>query len=222
MADQVSLFAPDPRRFSEYSVHPSLTEALFKRRQYNLNAANRSANSVSLHRCLEAFTRPERLDEDNAQYCSKCRGRVRAMKTMELWRLPNVLVVHLKRFEFKHTFRREKLETFVEFSDGGAGHGTVLREHFEGGREGHTQDGAQRPSWCGSLLRPGRMWRQQRPAAGHGRVRARRHPGYLRSLRRDEPLRPDGIRPLHGVRSTMERAQHGSGNVGAVRRFIRP
>ena len=37
------------------------------------------------------------------------------MKTMELWRLPNVLIVHLKRFEFKHALRRDKLDTLVDF-----------------------------------------------------------------------------------------------------------
>jgi ubiquitin carboxyl-terminal hydrolase 4/11/15 len=37
------------------------------------------------------------------------------MKTMELWRLPNVLIVHLKRFEFKHAMRRDKLDTLVDF-----------------------------------------------------------------------------------------------------------
>ena len=34
---------------------------------------------------------------------------------MELWRLPDVLVVHLKRFEFRNVLRREKLETFVDY-----------------------------------------------------------------------------------------------------------
>ena len=37
------------------------------------------------------------------------------MKAMELWRLPNILVVHLKRFEFKNVLRRDKLETLVNF-----------------------------------------------------------------------------------------------------------
>eukprot|EP00560_Eucampia_antarctica_P006996 CAMPEP_0197830410 /NCGR_PEP_ID=MMETSP1437-20131217/7020_1 /TAXON_ID=49252 ORGANISM="Eucampia antarctica, Strain CCMP1452" /NCGR_SAMPLE_ID=MMETSP1437 /ASSEMBLY_ACC=CAM_ASM_001096 /LENGTH=138 /DNA_ID=CAMNT_0043432803 /DNA_START=44 /DNA_END=460 /DNA_ORIENTATION=+ len=34
---------------------------------------------------------------------------------MELWKLPNILIIHLKRFEFKHALRREKLDTFVDF-----------------------------------------------------------------------------------------------------------
>ena len=35
---------------------------------------------------------------------------------MQLWRLPNILVITLKRFEFKHhILRRDKLDTLVDF-----------------------------------------------------------------------------------------------------------
>lgn len=70
---------------------------------------------LTLDDCFDNFTHSERLDEDNKWYCSKCKDHVRAEKAMSLWRLPNILVIHLKRFEFKHSLRREKLETFVDF-----------------------------------------------------------------------------------------------------------
>lgn len=70
---------------------------------------------VTLDQCFETFTKPERLDEHNMWYCSSCKEHVCAMKTMELWKLPNVLIVHLKRFEFKHGLRRDKLDTLVDF-----------------------------------------------------------------------------------------------------------
>jgi len=78
-------------------------------------------NAVTLDECFETFTKPERLDEHNTWYCSTCKEHVRAMKTMQLWRLPNILIVHLKRFEFKpglhmhFTVRRDKLDTTVNF-----------------------------------------------------------------------------------------------------------
>ena len=34
---------------------------------------------------------------------------------MKLWRLPSILIIHLKRFEYKVAIRQEKLETLVEF-----------------------------------------------------------------------------------------------------------
>ena len=69
---------------------------------------------LSLEQCIDNFTKPERLDESNMYYCSKCKQHVRAMKTMKLCQLPNILIIHLKRFEFKSSFRRNKLETFVD------------------------------------------------------------------------------------------------------------
>jgi len=99
----------DEERFSEVEDHSSLFSAI-KQQQ----ASKKETKGVTLDECFDTFTRPERLDEDNMWYCSNCKTHVRALKTMELWRLPNVLVLHLKRFEFKNTYRREKLETFVD------------------------------------------------------------------------------------------------------------
>lgn len=38
----------------------------------------------------------------------------RATKKLDLWRLPNILVIHLKRFPYSET-RKDKLNTRVEF-----------------------------------------------------------------------------------------------------------
>jgi ubiquitin C-terminal hydrolase len=92
-----------------FENHASLTDALQKFRQAQGNTG------VTLDKCFETFTKPERLDEHNMWYCSQCKEHVRAMKTMQLWRLPNILVITLKRFEFKHILRRDKLDTLVDF-----------------------------------------------------------------------------------------------------------
>eukprot|EP00980_Cylindrotheca_fusiformis_P022862 scaffold9857_cov127-Cylindrotheca_fusiformis.AAC.8 len=99
----------DPGQFVSHSDHQSLVDAI------KLQRTNAGTRGVSLDQCFDTFTKPERLDENNTWYCSKCKDNVRAQKTMKLWRLPNILVVHLKRFEFKHALRRDKLDTFVDF-----------------------------------------------------------------------------------------------------------
>jgi hypothetical protein len=99
----------NPQSFVTYAEHPSLIEAVQKQRAKN------GVKGVTLDQCFDTFTKPERLDEHNMWYCSKCKEHVRALKTMKLWKLPNILVVHLKRFEFKHALRRDKLDTFVDF-----------------------------------------------------------------------------------------------------------
>lgn len=94
--------------FTLFSDHPSWAEAS-QRKLTSIKAG------VTLDQCFDAFTTPERLDQNNKWYCSNCKEHVQAMKTMELWRLPNVLIVHLKRFEFKNILRRDKLDTLVNF-----------------------------------------------------------------------------------------------------------
>lgn len=100
----------DIKRFTEYQEHPSFS-VVAERRQRKVS----QKPTVTLDHCFQAFIKPERLDEDNKWYCSSCKEHVQALKTMELWRLPNVLIIHLKRFEFKHMFRRDKLDTFVSY-----------------------------------------------------------------------------------------------------------
>jgi hypothetical protein len=64
--------------------------------------------------CVEAFTRPECLGEADSWFCAACKAHVRATKKLDLWRLPEVLVVHLKRFSFSR-HARDKLDAEVAF-----------------------------------------------------------------------------------------------------------
>jgi len=68
----------------------------------------------TLEDCLTLFTTTEKLGENNAWHCPKCNIKKRATKKLDLWKLPNILIFHLKRFAFNET-RKEKLDTKVEF-----------------------------------------------------------------------------------------------------------
>lgn len=50
----------------------------------------------------------------NPRYCSVCRDFVQAHKKFDFWRLPNILVVHLKRFRYQGQWK-DKLNTNVIF-----------------------------------------------------------------------------------------------------------
>ncbi|KAK3124480.1 hypothetical protein QOZ80_7BG0587090 [Eleusine coracana subsp. coracana] len=71
-------------------------------------------DSVALPGCLEAFLKEEPLGPEDMWYCPCCKMHQQAMKKLDLWRLPEVLVIHLKRFSYTQ-FTRNKLETFVDF-----------------------------------------------------------------------------------------------------------
>ena len=57
------------------------------------------SKEYTLQDCLNLFTRKERLDKDNAWYCSNCKDHKQATKKMEVWKTPDILIIHLKRFK---------------------------------------------------------------------------------------------------------------------------
>ncbi|XP_024031099.1 ubiquitin carboxyl-terminal hydrolase 5 isoform X2 [Morus notabilis] len=69
---------------------------------------------LSLYTCLEAFLREEPLVPEDMWFCPQCKERRQASKKLDLWRLPEVLVIHLKRFSYSRSMKH-KLETFVNF-----------------------------------------------------------------------------------------------------------
>lgn len=48
------------------------------------------------------------------RYCPTCKQHQLATKKLDLWMLPETLIIHLKRFSYTK-FSREKLDTLVEF-----------------------------------------------------------------------------------------------------------
>ncbi|XP_020553724.1 ubiquitin carboxyl-terminal hydrolase 8-like [Sesamum indicum] len=71
-------------------------------------------DSISLYKCVETFLKEEPLGPDDMWYCPNCKEHRQASKKLDLWRLPEILVIHLKRFSYTR-FLKNKLETFVDF-----------------------------------------------------------------------------------------------------------
>eukprot|EP01101_Sappina_pedata_P007029 TRINITY_DN3631_c0_g1_i1.p1 TRINITY_DN3631_c0_g1~~TRINITY_DN3631_c0_g1_i1.p1 ORF type:complete len:920 (+),score=262.23 TRINITY_DN3631_c0_g1_i1:158-2761(+) len=67
----------------------------------------------SLEQCLDLFSTLEKLDENNLWYCNKCQEHVQATKKVDLWRLPPILIIHLKRFYYRGVHSRAKLDMLV-------------------------------------------------------------------------------------------------------------
>ncbi|KAH0005325.1 UCH-domain-containing protein, partial [Aureobasidium melanogenum] len=74
----------------------------------------RKKNGITLEDCFTETGKTEVLSEDNAWYCGRCKELRRASKTLELWTVPDILVVHLKRFSGER-FRRDKVDVLVDF-----------------------------------------------------------------------------------------------------------
>ncbi|GER43663.1 ubiquitin carboxyl-terminal hydrolase [Striga asiatica] len=70
--------------------------------------------TVSLFSCLDAFLKEEPLSPDDMWYCPRCKEHRQASKKLDLWRLPDILVFHLKRFSHSR-WLTNKLDKFVNF-----------------------------------------------------------------------------------------------------------
>lgn len=76
--------------------------------------ANRKGpDSVSLYQCLDHFVKEEIMEDNEAWNCPKCKILRRASKTLTLSKLPDVLLISLKRFSMDGPFK-DKLETIVD------------------------------------------------------------------------------------------------------------
>lgn len=53
---------------------------------------------VKLEACLDLFEKEETLDEMNQWYCPHCKDFKCAQKQMDIWKIPEICIVHLKRF----------------------------------------------------------------------------------------------------------------------------
>ncbi|XP_069339923.1 ubiquitin carboxyl-terminal hydrolase 8 isoform X4 [Eulemur rufifrons] len=73
-----------------------------------------STSKCTLQDCLRLFSKEEKLTDNNRFYCSHCRARRDSLKKIEIWKLPPVLLVHLKRFSYDGRWK-QKLQTSVDF-----------------------------------------------------------------------------------------------------------
>ncbi|XP_022735791.1 ubiquitin carboxyl-terminal hydrolase 9-like [Durio zibethinus] len=70
--------------------------------------------AISLSSCLDAFLMEEPLGPDDMWYCPRCKEHRQAIKKLDLWMLPEIIVFHLKRFTYGR-YLKNKIDTFVNF-----------------------------------------------------------------------------------------------------------
>ncbi|KAA3460023.1 ubiquitin carboxyl-terminal hydrolase 9-like isoform X1 [Gossypium australe] len=93
-----------------------------------LAAKKTRQEAISLSSCLDAFLIEEPLGPDDMwqvlkacsngfqmiMYCPRCKEHRQAIKKLDLWMLPEIIVFHLKRFTYGR-YLKNKIDTFVNF-----------------------------------------------------------------------------------------------------------
>uniref|UniRef100_A0A1A8NXE2 Ubiquitin carboxyl-terminal hydrolase 8 n=1 Tax=Nothobranchius pienaari TaxID=704102 RepID=A0A1A8NXE2_9TELE len=73
-----------------------------------------STSKCSLQDCLRLFSKEEKLTDNNKVFCRHCKVHRDSTKKLEIWKVPPILLVHLKRFSYEGRWK-QKLQTSVDF-----------------------------------------------------------------------------------------------------------
>ncbi|XP_063098066.1 ubiquitin carboxyl-terminal hydrolase 43 isoform X3 [Cavia porcellus] len=71
-------------------------------------------HSCTLDECFQFYTKEEQLAQDDAWKCPHCKVLQQGVVKLSLWTLPDILIIHLKRF-CQVGERRNKLSTLIKF-----------------------------------------------------------------------------------------------------------
>lgn len=74
---------------------------------------DRKNKGIHLEDCLDEFAKDEILSEEDPWYCPRCKVHRRASKKFELWKCPDILAIHLKRFSSSRNFR-DKIDVLID------------------------------------------------------------------------------------------------------------
>lgn len=74
-------------------------------------------NNVTVYDCLSGFSQEETLCGDDKWYCSQCKEHQNALKKMEIYRTPEFLMIHFKRFSHTRNsmFGSRKINMQIDF-----------------------------------------------------------------------------------------------------------
>uniref|UniRef100_A0A3B3ZPL9 ubiquitinyl hydrolase 1 n=1 Tax=Periophthalmus magnuspinnatus TaxID=409849 RepID=A0A3B3ZPL9_9GOBI len=70
--------------------------------------------TCSLAQCFQLYTKEEQLAPDDAWRCPHCKQLQQGSIKLSLWTLPDILILHLKRFR-QDQDRRVKMQNMVKF-----------------------------------------------------------------------------------------------------------
>jgi len=96
------------------SIHEQNHELLKKQEHFMKRNGNSSNAGMRLDSCLDEFCNEQKLNESECWRCPKCKDLREGRQRMNLWRLPDILTFHLKRFNCSARWR-EKITTKVKF-----------------------------------------------------------------------------------------------------------
>lgn len=107
------IIAECPPALKEYLTDNRISKNVVEHESCSTKLINKR-DVLTLDDCFNLFTKKEELSDSDLWFCPNCKKHQHATKQMDLWSLPPVLIIHLKRFSYSRIYR-DKIDTLVEF-----------------------------------------------------------------------------------------------------------
>ena len=102
-------------RFNQKILDISTITETIQHSSYIIDDQGVMKNTPTLENCIQQFGKPEKLEENNKWFCNKCNDHIRALKKMEIYKAPPILIIHLKRFRTnEHGISSAKMTTKID------------------------------------------------------------------------------------------------------------
>lgn len=108
----LKMFIYEKKKFSNVEKIGEINTASKNPLDYN---KKEKISGISLDDCIESFIKKEKLERRNEWLCKKCKKLQNASKKMEIFYLPKLLIIHLKRFEKSGHYGWTKNNAFIDF-----------------------------------------------------------------------------------------------------------
>ncbi len=76
-------------------------------------SAKQLKEGIDLSDCIKEFTKEEMLEKDEKWLCPICKDFKASSKKIDIWKCPNILIIHLKRFKYTR-HKRGKIRTLIK------------------------------------------------------------------------------------------------------------
>lgn len=83
-----------------------------------VSPSKKKSKRLSIYDCLDKYVEKEQLADTETLYCNRCKEMLAPIKKMDIWTSPDVLILHLKRFQFvagQYMVLRDKINDVVDF-----------------------------------------------------------------------------------------------------------
>ena len=94
---------------------------------------------INLNECIDEFVAEETLSKNDAWYCRDCKEHKCAKKKLDLYALPSICIIHLKRFT-QNGYYREKNDAPVDYPINGLDLSQYLKHKKNGNGDCNDND----------------------------------------------------------------------------------